>query len=327
MVGIPSKGWLVAPQRACVEALHVCGRLSPAPQAQWLLTPRFSVGQRLPESRRDCAHASTAAPAKPEARGSAIAISVSPIGTEQLEKCNRMVAHFSGDGHRRDVSSRLVWQARSAANPDHACEAPLKLFQLCKRFSHPLPGCAQIFRKHPRLRHRRHEVGIANPPRHRMHVQMSGNARSRRLAQVQSEIEPMRPVKLLQRALRQLREDHQFVRRIGVEFGDAIEVRVGHHHHVPRRVRVRIEADETGFTAPDQPSRFLSIVGIHSVLNGVIDAGNQVAEDAVQVPRPRVQARGHTGPRRSIRRRYICKSPRTPELIHIQASPRTLSPC
>jgi len=37
---------LVVFQSAGVHALHAGGRLLPAPEAQWSLAPRFSVGQR-----------------------------------------------------------------------------------------------------------------------------------------------------------------------------------------------------------------------------------------------------------------------------------------
>jgi hypothetical protein len=52
---------LAALKGAQVEALHLGSTPSPAPQAQWLLAPRFSVGwpkpTAHPESRRDGAHA------------------------------------------------------------------------------------------------------------------------------------------------------------------------------------------------------------------------------------------------------------------------------
>ena len=50
----------IAPQRACLEALHAGSSTWPAPRAQRLLAPRFSVGWALPsihpESRKDDAH-------------------------------------------------------------------------------------------------------------------------------------------------------------------------------------------------------------------------------------------------------------------------------
>ena len=65
-----------------------------------------------------------------------------------------------------------------------------------------------------------------------------------------------------------------------------------------------------------QTASFFCFIHAHPVLDRVIDARNQIAEDAAKIARPRIQSRRHTRPRRPIRRRHIRKSPRTPELIH-----------
>ena len=63
-------------------------------------------------------------------------------------------------------------------------------------------------------------------------MQVPRHSRARRLAQVQAEVEAMRPVQLLQLPLRLLCQIHHFVGRIHRHFGDPVQMGVGHDHHV-----------------------------------------------------------------------------------------------
>src|SRR5689334_16471101 len=50
------------------------------------------------------------------------------------------------------------------------------------------PSGVQIFRKHSRLADRRHEIGIAGPARHHVHMDVAGYTRTGGLADVHSEV-------------------------------------------------------------------------------------------------------------------------------------------
>src|SRR3569623_1848633 len=83
--------------------------------------------------------------------------------------------------------------------------------QLLKCGSQPLPRSSKIFRQNSRLGDCSHEVGVSPPSRHGVHMQMSSYPRARRLTEVQTEVEPMRPVEPFQRALSALRQIHHLV--------------------------------------------------------------------------------------------------------------------
>ena len=62
-------------------------------------------------------------------------------------------------------------------------------------------GYRQVLWQHSRLADGGHEIRIADPPRHDVHVDMIGNAGSGGAAQVHSNIEALRVVNFAQRSL------------------------------------------------------------------------------------------------------------------------------
>ena len=110
-----------------------------------------------------------------------------------------------------------------------------------------------------------------DPARHSMQVEMTGHARARRLAQVHAEVEPMRVIEPLQRLFGPLRQVHQLVGGLSGQGRQPVQMRVGHHHHVSRRVRIRIQADKAVLPAQHKSRGAFRLVRVHAVGNGVID--------------------------------------------------------
>ena len=75
---------------------------------------------------------------------------------------------------------------------------------------------AEIFRHHPHVADDGHEVRVAIPPRHEVHVQVIGDAGAGRPAEIDTDVQTLRAVRLLQRDLRMAREAHQL--RIHLSF-------------------------------------------------------------------------------------------------------------
>src|SRR6266702_3932053 len=92
------------------------------------------------------------------------------------------------------------------------------------------------------------------------------------------------------------------------------------YHHMTRRVRIRVQADKAMLPALHQPGGLLGLVHAHAVRNRVVHRRNQIAEDATMVTGPRLQTRGHSRSRRSIRRSHVSKPPWAPKLIHLSNS-------
>jgi len=65
-------------------------------------------------------------------------------------------------------------------------------------------GCFEIFGKNPGLSNNCHEVGIAYPPRHNVHVKVMLDPSTGTSSEIHSNIEPIRLVGLLERELASL---------------------------------------------------------------------------------------------------------------------------
>jgi hypothetical protein len=123
----------------------------------------------------------------------------------------------------------------------------------------------------------------------------------------------------IKNALRLLRQIHEFVRGREGQCGQSVEMRVRHHHDVARGVGECIKADEAMFAAENQPAGGFGLVAGHAVVDGVVDGGHEVAEDAAQVARPRIERLGHARAHRAIRRSDVGKTPGSPKMIHCTA--------
>ncbi len=96
----------------------------------------------------------------------------------------------------------------------------------------------------------------------RVQMQMSGDACARGLAQIQSKVVAVGMISAVENPLRALRQLNQFMRGLSGQRGEPVEVRIGHHHHVARRVGIRVEADKAIFPAQNQPARGLCFVPV-----------------------------------------------------------------
>src|SRR5215469_11470066 len=67
-----------------------------------------------------------------------------------------------------------------------------------KRRPQPLPGHIKLFRKHARLAHRSHEVGVAMPPRKDVHVDMPRDTRPGALPDVHPQVQSIGSVRVAQ---------------------------------------------------------------------------------------------------------------------------------
>ena len=72
----------------------------------------------------------------------------------------------------------------------------------------PRRGLPQLLRQDADFADDRHEVGVAGPSRHEVHVEVIHDARSGRAAEVDADVDALRLIRLRQRALGVLREAH-----------------------------------------------------------------------------------------------------------------------
>ena len=174
------------------------------------------------------------------------------------------------------------------------------LFQFPERLAHPPPSRLQIFWQHARLAHGGHKVGVAGPARHGVQMQVPGHARAGGLANIHAEVESMRLVDPLQRALRQLRQVHQFVRSLRRAAPPAgQDARRASPSRVPRCTGKAFRQMKQCFPRRTSPPAASALFAVHAIRNRVVNRGDQIAEDAAQIARPRVQRRGNAGPHRA----------------------------
>ncbi len=184
--------------------------------------------------------------------------------------------------------------------------------------AHPLPGNIQILWHHPRLSHRRHEIGIPNPSRQPMQMQMPCHASTGSLTQIHPKVDSMWRIQRRQHPLGSLRQIHQFMRRRNRQRRQTSLMLVRNRHHVSRSIRKRIQADKAFDPAKDQSGRLLRRVHRHPFGDRMIHRSQQVAENTAQIPRPSLQLPRHTRPHRLISRSHIAVSPGSPKQIHIR---------
>ena len=85
----------------------------------------------------------------------------------------------------------------------------------------------QFLGQHARLTDDRHEVGVAIPARHDVHVQVIEHAGAGGLAEVQPHVEAVGVVRLGQHTLGRLREQPQLGQLLRSEIGQPPDVPVG----------------------------------------------------------------------------------------------------
>ena len=155
-------------------------------------------------------------------------------------------------------------------------------------------------------------------------MQVSLDAGAGGLAQIQAKIEALRVVELLQRLLGALRQVDQLMGGIGGQRGQAVQMRVGHHHQVAGGVGVGVEADKAVLSAQNEAAGGFGLVWTHAVGYGEVDGGDQVAEDAAQVAGPGGEARGNAGARSAFRCGDVGIAPGGPEMVHAGCAVQTV---
>src|SRR6266700_531978 len=120
-----------------------------------------------------------------------------------------------------------------------------------KRLGETFERGLQIFRVDAGFAGDGHEIGVADPARQGVQMQVSNDARARGAAQIHSQVHPIGLVICAQSRFYALRQLHHFVERSGFAQIQFRNVRVRHDHHVPGGVRKTIQDDEGLFAAMD----------------------------------------------------------------------------
>jgi hypothetical protein len=102
-------------------------------------------------------------------------------------------------------------------------------------------GRRQVFGKHARLANRRHEIRVARPARHDVHVDVIGDAGSPGTSQIHSQVETVRVVNFAESRLATLGQLHHFSGRLVWRGVKLAEVGVRRDHQVTADVRIQIE--------------------------------------------------------------------------------------
>ena len=70
------------------------------------------------------------------------------------------------------------------------------------------------------------------------------------------------------------------------------------------------------FAAENKAAGGFGLVAGHAVGDGVVNGGDEVAEDAAQVAGPGIESLGNAGAHGAIRRGDVSKTPGSPEMVH-----------
>lgn len=147
-------------------------------------------------------------------------------------------------------------------------------------------------------------------------MKVSGDASAACLAKIHSNVEAVRVVEAFQRLLSPLRQVHQLMRGCGGQERETIKMSVWHHHYVAGGVRVCVQADKAMLAAQNETAGGFSFSRFHAVGDGIVNGGDQVAEDAMVVAGPGRKARRNAGPCGIVRRCDVGIAPGSKELIH-----------
>jgi len=113
----------------------------------------------------------------------------------------------------------------------------------CKFFPYPFPGHLQLFGQHSGFADDTDEIGVGDPARQNVHVDVSSHAGARSFSHIHAEIDAVGPIESAQNHFHPLGENHHLVGGIGGELVQLVDVGVGHDHDMPIRVRICIEND------------------------------------------------------------------------------------
>ena len=86
-----------------------------------------------------------------------------------------------------------------------------------------------------------------------------------RLTKVHPEIEPVRPILRLNRALSSLGEIHEFIGDGLLRLGNQRQMSIRSNQQMPARIRVKVQDDKTPFSAVEHVTR---LVGLSSQISG-----------------------------------------------------------
>jgi len=187
------------------------------------------------------------------------------------------------------------------------------------------PGGVESFRQDTCVRGDGDEVGVADPAGQGVHVDVTGDACSSSLPEVDAEVESGGVVDLAQDALNSLGEGYHLLRFAGGQGSERIQVTVGNDEDVAGGVGEGVETEEAGGLACQDVGGLLGLLGGHAVGDRVVDRCDQVTEDAVAMmvagfvgreARPGVEGCRNAGAGGVFGAADVVVAPRGPETIH-----------
>ena len=139
----------------------------------------------------------------------------------------------------------------------------------------------EIFRQYARVSHRGHEVRIARPPGYEMDVEVILNTGTRRLSKIDSDINPLRPVRLAKRKFAPLGQHTHLDHLLRRERGEAADVPARHDHEVAVVVGIQVEDDVAHASLEDHQGRVFRELGLRAEDTAGVPVG---ARDVLQPP-------------------------------------------
>ena len=165
-----------------------------------------------------------------------------------------------------------------------------------------------------------HEVGVADPAGQGVHVDVCGDARSSGLTEIDAEVQAGGVVDGAQDRFRTLGQGDHLLGLFVRERGERVQMPVGDDEDVACGVREGVEAEEAGGFAGKDVGGLLGVFSGHALVDGVVDGGDHVAEDAVVIlgagHGPRIERGGYTGAGGVFGAADVVVAPGSPETIH-----------
>ena len=172
-------------------------------------------------------------PTKPEASRSS--------GSSPSCRAVRRVRRADLRAARRRGTSRLQTRSQPSTAQDDAGHASRSRAAVS----------AKSLRQRSGVGDRRHEVGVARPPRHDVDVQVLTDRTAGWLAQVDADVDPFRCVRPLDRDDGIRHRGPQLRRFVGLEILEIGDLPIRKHEHVTGRVRKGVE-DHEARRCPDE---------------------------------------------------------------------------
>ena len=150
----------------------------------------------------------------------------------------------------------------------------------------------QLFRQHAHVADHRHEVGVAVPARHQVHVQVIDDARAGGPAEVHADVDALRRKGLGQHALRQLRQQRHLGQLVARQRRQRGDVALRHHHQVAGVVGEHVEDDvgERAFVDDQLPAVVDRLGDAEHAVRRVLQRGSRrhAARETRSVPSIRI---------------------------------------